>query len=398
MSARPELVEGFRAGSKACVLKKPNNRPGFTLIETLLALGLSSFIMFALMQAYQTLVKFIGNAREMSHMNQRIVLLTQLIDRDLSSACMPQLHSLIESNKAKGLSEDQPEEKPPTPEQDKQLPEDEKKKQEEKRREERKKYFFAEIDDADFHKFKGKKVELLKACSFITTNALELYGESSQRLVRVRYELIRDKKSKGELSYTLVRKQTTDISNVKMKISEVDPLANLNNPITLHEVMHGVKGLFIEFSMFKEPEKKESNLDSGKKAEQELIKGFSWGETKKTVGEFPQRAHVYIDLWNDEKTRSDMLELEVFMLTTDDAEKILMAAKGQRKQSEQAGAVKLAGPGGGGMADIVKNVQARLGGQGSVGEAAAPGKPAAAAGSKGPTPLDTLLSGLEGEE
>jgi hypothetical protein len=380
------------------VSRRANARAGFSLIETLLALGLSSFIMFGLMQAYQTLVKFIGNAREISHMNQRIALLTNLIERDLSSACMPLLHRVIESNKAKGISDDQSEEKPQTPEQDKQISEDEKKKQEEKWREERKKYFFAEIDDADFHKFKGKKVELLKACSFITTNALELYGESSQRFVRVRYELIRDKKSKGVLSYTLVRKQTTDISNMKMKISEVDPTANLNNPIALHEVMHGVKGLFIEFSMLKEPEKKESNLDNDKKAESELIKAFSWGETKKTVGEFPQRAHVYIDLWNDEKTRSEMVEIEVFMLTADDVEKILTAAKGQRKQLEQTDAVKPAGPGGSGMGDIIKNVQAGLSSQGSGREAGAPGKPAAPTGGKGPTPLDTLLSGLEGED
>lgn len=349
------------------------------------------------MQSYQTLIKFIRNAREISHTNQRLAQLTHLIDRDLSSACMPQLHPLIESNKAKGLSDDQSSnEKSSAPESDKQAPDDEKKKQEEKRREERKKYFFAEIDDADFHKFKGKKVELLKACSFITTHALELYGESSPRWVRVRYELVRDKKAKVE-QYTLIRKQTTDINNVKMKISEVDPTANLNNPITQYEVMRGIRGLFIEFSMFKEPEKKDNHLDSDKKIEQELVKAFAWGEAKKTSGEFPQRAHLYIDLWNDEQTRSDMMESEIFILTTGDVEKVLTAEKEQRRKLEQGSAVKRTsdGSGGGALAEFMKKVQAGQQPQAQTDDPAVAKKSDTATAGKGPNPVDAILDALD---
>jgi len=313
---------------------KNHNRAAFTLLETLLAFALSSFIIFALMQSYRALVRFVENAREIASTNQRLAIITQLIERDLTCACMPQLHPLVQSNKEKGLSNDQPQVEQPQ-EQEKQVPENEKKAQEEKRLEERKKYFFSQVNDADFHRFKGKKVELLSACNFITTNALEFYGEASPRWVRVKYELIKQKKSAVE-SYTLIRKQSTDIHNTKMKISEVDPVANLNDPITVHEVMQGIKGLFIEFSMLKEPEKKENESDVNKKPEPELIKAFAWGESKKTMGQFPQRAHVYLELWNENQTKTEKIELELYIFAVDDVVKILADAKKQQKSTQQS--------------------------------------------------------------
>ena len=306
-----------------CRLKlKNHNRAAFTLLETLLALALSGFIMAALMQAYQTLVKYIGNAREISTMNRRLATITQVIERDLSSACMPQLHEVIKSNKENALSSDEQERKDEAEKNKKELSADEKKQRAEKKMAERKKYFFAQIDDADFHKFKGKKVELLKTCGFITTHALEFFGESSQRWVRVQYELIKDKKAKTP-QYTLVRKQSNNIANLKMKISDVDAAENIANPITVHEVMRGIKGLFIEFSMLKMLPQKE-NQPNAKKVEPELIKAFAWGESKKTAGEFAQRAHVYLDLWNEEQTRSDMVELEISIFADGNVEAVLI--------------------------------------------------------------------------
>lgn len=311
-----------------------NNR-GFTLLETILALALSSFIMLALTQAYRTLVTYIDRARDMARANQRIALVTQIIERDLSCAVMPQLHQEIESDKEKATKNDAP-----PAEEKKEAPlstEEENKKKEEKRRDERRKYFFTEIDDTDLHKIKGQRVELLKTCNFITTSALEVYGESLPRWVRVRYELVRNKKAKVD-EFTLVRKQTTDIHNVKMKISEVDPNADSKaHPITSHEVARGVKGLFIEFSMKKEPEKKdEKDKDKDKKIELEETKVFSWGESKKTAGELPQRAHVYLELWNETRDRADLIELEILMSVEGDIEKLL--AEGKKKQEQKFGA------------------------------------------------------------
>ncbi len=299
------------------------NNSGFTLIETMLALTLSSFIMFALTGAYRTLVTYIGRAQDMSRMNQRVALVTQIIERDLSCALMPQLHPEIESDKEKAAKGD----KPDPEKKDAALSDEEKKKKkEEKRRDDRKKYFFTEIDDAELHKVKGQRVELLKTCNFITTSALEVYGESLARWVRVRYELVPNKKVKIP-EFTLVRKQTTDIHNVKMKISDVDPTAaSKAHPITVHEIARGVKGLYIEFSMKKEPEKKDEK-DKDKKVELEEIKAFSWGESKKTVGELPQRAHVYIELWNEARDRADLIELEILLPIEGDIEKLLEGGK-----------------------------------------------------------------------
>jgi type II secretory pathway pseudopilin PulG len=320
---------------------KNRNRLGFSLVEVLLALGLSSFIMLALMQSYQMLVKYIESARSMAHMTQRIALVTHLIEQDLAVACMPQFFPTIESNKEKGVDGSGNEEKDKAVEekQKKQLSDEEKKKKEEKKLEERKKSFFTEIDDGDFHKIKDKKVELLKSCNFITTHALEVYSESSPRWVRVRYELIKDKKSKQEM-YTLVRKQTTDIYNTKMKISEVDPNANSKeHPLVQHEVMRGIKGLFIEFSMIKMPEKKEGQPQesSFKKEEPEEVRAFAWGESKKTAGEMPQRAHVYIDLWDDELRNNQVIELDITICADGYPEKIMKQALERHANGEHSG-------------------------------------------------------------
>lgn len=306
------------------------NKRGFTLLETLLALALSSFIMLALTQAYRTLVTYIDRARDMALMNQRIALVTQVIERDLSGCCMPQLHPEIEPNKEKKASDAQPveEQAPPAV-----LKPEEEKQKAEKRLEDRKKYFFTEINDADLHKVRGKRVELLKSCNFITTSVLEVYGESMPRWVRVRYELIPNKKAK-QPEFTLVRKQTTDIHNVKMKISEVDPTAaSKDHPIMVHEIAHGVKGFYIEFSMKKMPEKNEKG--ESKKAEPEEVKAFNWGESKKTMGEMPQRAKMLLELWNANRDRSDLIELEILMSAEGDADQVLEAAKKLQKKARE---------------------------------------------------------------
>lgn len=311
------------------------------MVEVLLALALSSFIMMALMQAYQMLVRYIESAKNITSMTQRIALVTNLIERDFTVACMPQLFQRIQSNKEKGTdgSGNPDKDKAVEEKQEKQLSDEERKNNNEKRIEERKKCFFTEIDDSDFHKIKGKKVELLKSCNFITTHALEVYSESAPRWVRVRYELVKDKKSKKD-SYTFVRKQTTDIYNTKMKISEVDANANSKeHPLIQHEVMRGVKGLFIEFSMIKNPEKNENGVQntSAKKEEPEEIASFLWGENKKTAGQMPQRAHVYIDLWNEDFRESQIVELEIPILADGDPEAIMqqgLAQQGKQAQGE----------------------------------------------------------------
>lgn len=284
-------------------------------------MALSSFIMLALMQAYRTLVTYIDRARTMAISNQRIALLAHTIERDLSCACMPQLHPEITPDvKEEGA--------PPTPEpksenEEKSSEKNKDTEKEEKRREDRKKYFFTEIDDADLHKFKGQRAELLKSCNFITTTALEVYGEGTPRWVRVRYELVRTKKT-HQPEYSLVRKQTTDIQNFKMKISEVDASAAAKaQPITSHTLAQGIKGMFIELSMKKIPEPKKDANPEDKKIEPEEIKAFAWGESKKTIGEMPQRARVCLELWNEARDGSEAIEFFILIHADGDYDKIL---------------------------------------------------------------------------
>jgi hypothetical protein len=276
-------------------------------------------------------MNYLSRSREHAAMQQRVARIVNIIERDLTSACMPQFHTTIKTEKETGLTEQPNQPEPHKPE----LSEEEKKKEEEKKRALRKDYFFATVDEGEFHKVNGKRVELLQACSFITTNALEVYGESLPRLVRVRYELVRDKKSKAE-QFILLRKQTNDLSNVKMKISEVDANANKDNPISVHEIARGIKGLFIEFSMLKEIEKKDASLQV-KKPEMEEISAFAWGEKKKTIGEFAQRAHIYLELWNEACTSSELVEVICVMRAERDVVALLELSKQQAQDAARGG-------------------------------------------------------------
>lgn len=307
---------------------------GFTMIETLIALALSSFIMLALTQVYRSLITYIGKAQDMAQANTRLVMVCNLIERDLTAACMPQLHQEIVPDKGKDLGKEKSEaDKKEEEEKEKTVEasteEGKTKQQEEKQKERRKKYFFTEIDDAELHKFRGNKAELLKSCNFITTSALDTYSEASSRFVRVRYELRKNKKAERP-EYSLWRKQTTDIHNIKMKISEVDPAAALRAaPITEHEVLSNIKNFFIEFSMKKPIEKKEEESEASAKKEPELeeIKAFNWGESKKTVGEMPQRAHIMMELWHVNDQATDSFDFELLMRTEGDVAKILEQPK-----------------------------------------------------------------------
>lgn len=287
----------------------------------MLAMALSSFIILALMQVYRTLVTYIDRARIIATSNQRIALLVNTIERDLSCACMPQLHPEITPDiKKEGAS---PTPDPKQQNEEKTSGKDKDEEKEDKRRENRKKYFFTEIDDADLHKFKGQRVELLKSCNFITTTGLEVYGEGAPRWVRVRYELVRTKKTQKP-EYSLVRKQTIDIQNFKMKISEVDANAAAKaHPITTHTLAQGIKGMFIEVSMKKIPEQKKDGKPEDKKIEPEEIKAFAWGESKKTIGEMPQRARICLELWNEARNSSEAIEFFVLIPADGDYDKIL---------------------------------------------------------------------------
>ena len=62
------------------------NKKAFSLLELLIALSLSSFIMMGLLQSYRSLVRYLDRSRELIGVNRRICLLFNQMERDFMTA------------------------------------------------------------------------------------------------------------------------------------------------------------------------------------------------------------------------------------------------------------------------------------------------------------------------
>jgi len=280
----------------------------FTILELLISLSLSSFIILGMMQAYRNVMRYLEDTNKIMNTNRKICLLFHQLERDFSSAYIPDLYQekktkSLTDNKSQDFDEDSDEKLTQNTAEQKEAA---KKKAEEKAKL-RKSYFIATPDDrADLVKIGDKRYQLFKNITFICSNPLQIYGEKMVRLVRVNYELTVDKqKSKGDtISYKLWRKETADLANVKCVIDENAPPGKAK-PVRTYLVADNIKYFFTEYILVKTKKKSELGMASTEKAEKEEKieeRTFAWGNKKEFEGIVPQRIEVRIEFWNDELT------------------------------------------------------------------------------------------------
>lgn len=302
--------------------------PGFSLMELLIALSLSSFIMVVMVQAYRNVGKFINNAHQMMVNDRKICFFFNQIERDFTSVVMQEPAAAA---KKKANDPTQPEDpaqkkpddatKKPDSAQKLQAPDDNndddsfddkdsKKSSGTNEKKKKNQYFLAAVDDAHDFKTVGatptqKKHKLFKSVNFVTTNALQVYNDRRTRLVRVQYELEKDKEASKRdiLVYRLIRKETTQLQNKKFQEKE-KPVRKGAAPspdsIRRHVIIDNVKEFSLEYVMPK-PEKEDGAhkpIFRGNE-EDKLIHSFEWGTEKELVGVVPQQVKIYITLWNE---------------------------------------------------------------------------------------------------
>lgn len=277
-------------------------RNAFTIIELLIALFLSSFIMLGMMQAYRNAVSSLGTCRNYMAISRKACLLFNEIERDFSSMLIPFLNKEILPEGEKKSIQDS--EKP------KEDQKDGEKKSEQQDDEPLKNALIAQVYEDEVRRIKGRKFELFKNINFITTHPLQVYGDKRVRLVRVMYELIKDKsKNKsGRPCYNLYRKETLDLSNTKMKEDEEAVAKNKQTSICTYLVTDNVKELYVEFITPKPPDEKEKEKPKDKKEVEEL-RLFTWGQKDFTVGVVPKALEVHIVLWDDELKRTQDFQI-----------------------------------------------------------------------------------------
>ncbi len=207
-------------------------KQAFTLIEVVISIAISSFIMIAMIQVYRNVVRYIERTRQLNYTNKKVWLLFDQLEKDISNSFIPKDINLDASYYAKASADAKA---MADRSKDKEKDSDKKNKDKTDKKEETKKpvplkkgkektvnFFKIDIFEDEGIREKGQKRELFKSINFITTNPLLIYREKKRRIVRVMYELVKDKgKSTYDKNvYNLYRRETLDLKNIKFEEPE----------------------------------------------------------------------------------------------------------------------------------------------------------------------------------
>jgi len=294
-------------------------KAGFTLLELLIAMTVSTFVALTLMQSLRNVQRLITKSRNILLVNKSVTLLFNQIERDFNTAFIPSSGQIKDDKNNKDTNNKNKKDK-------KKESKSKNKNKEDKDKKSKKIFFISEIDE-DGGRFKtaDRKFKAFKSASFVNTNPLQIWGQKKTRLVRVSYELIqnKEKSKKGPVSYDLYRKETLNIENEKFKEQEETFMGTgedkktkkAYNAIKKNLVAANIKGMYVEYVMPKPKKKDAKERDSGE--EQEILRSATWGKNKKnTKNIVPQYVEIYITFWsgksykkNEEKTYSCLIPI-----------------------------------------------------------------------------------------
>jgi len=279
----------------------------FTLIELLIAMSISGFIVLGMTQASSNIQKILIRIRGQLHVDKSVALFFNQIERDFQTAFIPPETALEPTDEEKKKEEQKKKTKKPPAKGKKEEP--------------KTLFFIGEIYEDASRKIDGKRYELFKRVSIVNTNPLQVWGQKRGRLVRVGYELLLNKeKGKPEReSYDLVRRETRDLRSEFFKAKEDVPKEKAAFfEIREQIVARNIKELFVEYIMPKPKEKEKK----GKEEEEETLELFQWGKapevTKRlepTKNVVPEKVELRVAFWNDEMTREKEFQCTIPILS-----------------------------------------------------------------------------------
>ena len=251
-------------------------RRGFTIFELMMAMGLSCMVMVGVIQLYQVVAKHLDFARDVMNTQRTASLLLKQLRADLAAAFIPVLEK-PNKQQADGAS----------------VTQIDKEREQEGERERYKNTFVLTHDElGDPVKIEGKRLSRMTQLSFVTTNAFCFYGSTTQRYIRVVYELKLDKKrSKTDHQvYTMLRKETPDIINYAGKSTD-------EKLVKSFVVAENIKGVYVQCSMFKR-DAADPKVAEKHKNNNERIQLLRWGDVPQTQGVVPELVHIWLELWS----------------------------------------------------------------------------------------------------
>ncbi|MCK4650974.1 prepilin-type N-terminal cleavage/methylation domain-containing protein [Candidatus Babeliales bacterium] len=262
----------------------------FTLLEVLIAISISTFIIFAMTQVYRNVVRYISKNRELMSLNRKVCLLVDQMEKDLTCAFIPKLskNGPVKKNQKSG----------------KEVVKKEKKKKE------KISFFKVEIYEDETRRVKGKRWELFKNINFITTNPLLVFEQNCQRFIRVSYKLIKDKETstREKVSYNLFRKETLNLENEEFLVFEEGVKKEKEDLIHTYLVAKNIKDFYLQCVELKI----KSDESQSEKVEYEQVRTFVWKdeeekesskkekEKKRKSCIVPQKVEIVVNFWDEE--------------------------------------------------------------------------------------------------
>lgn len=257
-------------------------KPGFTLLEFLLATALAGLLSVFLLSSLWSINRSVYLIDEVTHMDERAALINSQIERSFSGAFIPV--------QAEQESQTEPE-KNTQDETSKQLPVQENK---DKKRPPLKKIFVSE------HK---EKNILLLSC--ITNNPLVVYwgeqwGKAVPRIARVIYRLKPEKKEGKQTvdSYTLVRQESD-----QLEFAAFDKIKG-------YEIAVGVKSFAVEFGVI-ESEDDATKIKTVDRWDSDASASTDDKEKKSTL---PTTLKIRYELWDSQYKRSREYSYLIYIL------------------------------------------------------------------------------------
>jgi len=320
----------------------------------MIALALSSVIMLALVQANRNAAHLLHEAQSLLVVNRQVALLYNQLERDITGSTpyekrVPYKPAKLNDKKNENDAPVSPEDKKEA--ENKAVPDSSRPTAElpgEKNKKEKEVFVPSctlEPFEEGVYRVGDKKWQQTKKLSFITTTPLEVYEQEHERMVRVGYELVYDKKisTPQKSVYTLYRLQTDELENVTFKEDEQKKTL----PVSRYVVANYIKQFSLEASYDKRPASGAENKSAPVATEeaQEQVKVFAWGEQEekeksKTV--LPDQFLAHIEVWDGAINRSYSFTCVLPIFVKTEAKKEIKKPESPVVDGEKTGAVNTA--------------------------------------------------------
>ena len=260
-----------------------NAQNGSMLLEALIALGLTSFLMLSITHITKIAIQAFKETVAISSQTQKIIAVTNLLHKDLSSLAVL-----------------------PTPKQQKDEPAEKTAQQPNAQPQIISRVLIAQADEQQAFKIDKKEYQTFKLLNGITTSPLTMYGEQKPHLVRFCYKLIKQtlpRPYQKIRSFKLYRKETIKLDDLNIKHEETIKQSDIDKNNDWILICDNINDLFIEYAACTQ------NITSTAQAQQKQIPeedvaletSFEW-PNKKLGEKFQQRApnfiNIILKIWN----------------------------------------------------------------------------------------------------